>query len=111
MLQISPRKASVTEKLKISGCGFEPFAPVTIHATLDVPSVKLHLHSYAHITTSSEGSFDLQNTEPSGGSYLGVDSMGLFWEMEKSNDYFTRTSISQMLLWSLNTSLMFIKDT
>lgn len=82
LFHVTPKKACITEKLKISGRGFEPSSALTIYATVCYPSEGINMHSYAQISTASDGSFDLQNTESVGGSYTGIDGMGLFWSMK-----------------------------
>jgi len=68
--------------LKISG--LRPHKPVTVGAEA-VDQAGKKWHGEVTFTSDDHGRVDLDTAEPSGGSYQGVDGMGLFWSMNPSD--------------------------
>ena len=92
-LFVNPASSHTSSKVDIIGNGFKPDSPVTIQGTLICPEEGLDFQSYAHVYTDSKGSFDMATAESLGGTYTGVDKMGLFWSMEKQRESYDRASL------------------
>ena len=92
-LFVEPIITPVTEPVLIWGAGFEANAPITIQASMNCLSEKLSFNSHAHFTTSENGSFSLLDTKSTGGSYVGTNSMGLFWSMVHSEKSYSRVQV------------------
>lgn len=68
------------QQIHLKVTGLPAHKPVTVGAeAVDASGVKWH--SEATFTTDGDGGLDLDSAKPSGGSYQGVDGMGLFWSM------------------------------
>ena len=78
---VEPKESLVTDHVKIFGYGFKPNVPITIKSTVECISEKISFQSFGHFVTTNNGEFDLSSSASVGGSYEGVDSMGLFWSM------------------------------
>ena len=82
-LIVNPASSHTSSKVHIIGDGFQPNTPITIQSSLVCPDEGFDFQSYAHIYADKDGCFDLKTTESVGGTYQGVDEMGLFWSMVK----------------------------
>ena len=86
----SQRTSLMDEEVIISGSGFQPSQPITITGSVKSSSDKINLQSYAHITTDTDGRFDMTKNRSIDGTYCGVDGMGLFWSMKEIVGKFTK---------------------
>ena len=93
-LFVGPILTPVTEPVSIWGTGFKANHPITIQASLICLSEKLFFSSHAYFTTSENGSFNLRDTESTGGSYTGAHVMGLFWSMIHSENSYKRLQVA-----------------
>ncbi|XP_066914314.1 acyl-coenzyme A thioesterase 1-like [Clytia hemisphaerica] len=89
----SPATSHTSEKIGITGNGFKPDSPITIQSTLICPEERFDFQSYAHIYTNKDGCFDLKTNESVGGTYTGIEDMGLFWSMEKRGESYDRPTL------------------
>lgn len=80
MLHIHPKDPLMDEKVYLSISGLDPTQPVTISCRLKDEGC--FYVSYAHFTTSIDGTVNVSEHGSFGGSYVGVDTMGLFWSMQ-----------------------------
>lgn len=96
-LILTPTSCDMTQSIDICGEGFSPKTPLTIQNTLRCQSEYLDFESFAHITTGSDGKFDMSKTESTGGTYTGTDGMGLFWSMEKKGESQERVQLNNGL--------------
>lgn len=80
LIEITPRRALVDEKVTIRFLGFKPNESVTL-----VAEMRDHLdrpwQSYATYKTDDRGVLDIGSQKPISGTYNTVDPMGLFWSM------------------------------
>ena len=79
---VEPKESLLINPVRIFGSSFKPKSPVTVVASVVSKSENISFLSYANIITSYNGSFDLSETESIGGTYQGVQQMGLFWSMK-----------------------------
>ena len=89
-----PLKSLVTDRVSIRGEGFQPKTPLTIKASIDCTAELVSFVSHGHIVTSTNGCFDLSTSESVGGTYHGIDGMGLFWSMEKTGNSLGRINVN-----------------
>ncbi|XP_066914223.1 acyl-coenzyme A thioesterase 1-like [Clytia hemisphaerica] len=102
-IDLSPTVSHVSKKIDITGNGFDPDSPITIQSTLICSEEGFDFQSYAHTYTNKDGCFDLKTNESVGGTYTGVEDMGLFWSMEYQRKSYTRAAFNnglQDLLYS-----------
>ena len=86
-MHIKPPVSLITDCVNISGSGFEALSPITVKATAQCEAERLYFTSHGNFITSENGSFDVSTSKSFGGSYFGVDDMGLFWSMKgREND-------------------------
>nr|CAB3225038.1 bile acid-CoA:amino acid N-acyltransferase [Phallusia mammillata] len=71
------------EKITITVTGLKPSKVYTINASTKIENGAKWV-SFAQYKANENGCIDVSNQESIGGSYLGVDSMGLFWSMKQS---------------------------
>lgn len=55
--------------------------------------LRFDFQSYTHVFADKDGCFDLSTSESIGGTYTGVEDMGLFWSMEKQGNSYDRASL------------------
>lgn len=79
MLHINPAKCLMDEKVHIKITNLEPCENVTVRCTVEQNGFVYD--SLAHFIASSNGEVDLANDPSFGGSYIGIDQMGIFWSM------------------------------
>ena len=87
---MEPKASLIINPVRIFGSSFKPKSPVTVVASVVSKSENISFLSYANIITSSNGSFDLSETESIGGTYQGVQQMGLFWSMKNEPGSYNR---------------------
>ena len=104
-LKVEPYKSLIDEPVTLYGSGFERKSKITIQSVLKCPEEQIHFMSYGHYLTSDNGSFDLKEMSSLGGTYIGIDSSGLFWSMnhlEDSRDHFSLKDGKSILNYSFN---------
>ncbi|XP_046568731.1 acyl-coenzyme A thioesterase 1-like [Haliotis rubra] len=79
-LNVNPRVALVDEKVSITVNSLRPQQRVTI--LLRVEEGKVVFNSCAHFLTDQQGQVNVSQHASLGGTYRGVDSMGLFWSLK-----------------------------
>lgn len=89
-LHVSKKISLMDEAIVVSGSGFHPGQQITVRASVKSAADKINLQSLAHITANMEGNFDLSKNESVGGTYHGVNGMGLFWSMKEIEGKLTR---------------------
>ena len=81
MVSIAPERAFVDEVVRVRVCGALPGGRVRVAAwTMDDSSRRWE--SAAEFVARGDGTIDLAEDAAVGGSYRGVDAMGLFWSLE-----------------------------
>lgn len=80
---IEPKECLADEAVKIRVHGLRSHQNVTIYAWLQRNDVDI-FDSYAHYTATREGVVDISTQASAGGSYSGIEPMGLFWSMKSS---------------------------
>ena len=93
-LIINPASSHTSREVDIIGDGFLPDAPITIHSSLVCPEEYFDFQSYAHIYADKDGCFDISTAESIGGTYTGVEKMGLFWSMQNQSNSFDRAFLN-----------------
>lgn len=83
LLTASPARALIDELISIKGAFLPPQSPVTVCARMHCEDGDLW-ESFAHYTTTSDGTVNLTRDQSVGGSYLGCEPMGLFWSLQPS---------------------------
>ena len=86
-LIVSPEKTMFDEQIKIQIKGLATGAAVTV-AAICSPSINnpATFLSYAHYTANEEGVVDIETMASDGGSYVGVEPMGLLWSLTSTHD-------------------------
>ena len=85
---VEPQVSLVTDRISIYGEGFEANEAITIQGSVNCESEKLYFESFGHFMTSQASCYDLSQQESVGGTYTGIDEMGLFWSAKKiGNSY------------------------
>jgi dienelactone hydrolase len=82
-IQIAPNPAMVDEVVAIRVVGLPPGAHVLLHAYTE-DDAGLAWESHALFEADAGGRIDLAAQAPAGGTYSGVDPMGMFWSMAPS---------------------------
>jgi len=85
-LEITPSSVLIDDAIHIRASGLPSSQPITLVARVSEGGVKFdsHFESYAHYVTSSSGDVVLSRDASTGGSYTGLEPMGLFWSMVQS---------------------------
>ncbi|XP_078676593.1 acyl-coenzyme A thioesterase 1-like [Branchiostoma floridae x Branchiostoma belcheri] len=81
-LLVSPARALVDERVDITVESLSPRQPVTLQARLVEGTARFQ--SYAHYRADSAGRVVLGKQPALGGTYTGIDQMGLFWSLQPS---------------------------
>ncbi|KAI8511622.1 myristoyl-CoA hydrolase [Branchiostoma belcheri] len=79
---VSPARALVDERVDITVESLSPQQPVTLQARLVEESARFQ--SYAHYRADGAGRVVLGKQPALGGTYTGVDQMGLLWSLQPS---------------------------
>lgn len=82
IILVTPSSSLVTDRVKITGTGFTPFSPITIKTRVQCDEEDIRFSSQGCYVTNDDGSFDINQSASSGGTYTGSDGMGLFWSMK-----------------------------
>ena len=83
---VEPQTSLVTDRVSIYGEGFEANEAITTQASVRCESENLSFKSFGHFMTSQASCYDLSQQESVGGTYTGIDEMGLFWSASKVGD-------------------------
>ncbi len=84
-IEVNPPKALVDEVVSIRLLGFAPEDRVTIRANMRCSASSFY-ESWATFVVDETGQVDLSTQQPLTGTYEIIDSMGLFWSMQKHRD-------------------------
>ena len=83
---VQPYKSFIDQPVTIRGSGFKKNTKITAESVLQCSQEKLHFMAYGHYVTSDNGSFDAKEMNSFRGTYMGTDSLGLFWSMKQLQD-------------------------
>ena len=85
---IATRQTLMDEQVFIKVSGLQPSSKLTIIATSSVMVAigEALFYSFAHYFANDNGDVDLRNALSVGGSYDGIEPMGLFWSMVPAPD-------------------------
>jgi len=81
-IDVSATHSAIDESVGIRVNGLEPDQAVTVRASL--ASADRWFSSHASFVAPADGTVDLGALAPVGGTYAGVDPMGLFWSVGKT---------------------------
>uniref|UniRef100_A0AAV2KV87 Acyl-coenzyme A thioesterase 4-like n=1 Tax=Knipowitschia caucasica TaxID=637954 RepID=A0AAV2KV87_KNICA len=81
-LSVHPSRALVDEKVSVLVQNAGPGAALTVHSLLTSEDNKHHWQAFGHYTCDSTGALDLCEDPSLGGSYEGVEPMGLLWSLK-----------------------------
>lgn len=84
-ISITPNNCLADDEVKIHVQGLQSNQKVTLYAVLERSDVG-NFDSYAHYTASQDGTIDLGKDISTGGTYTGIEPMGLFWSMKPSKN-------------------------
>jgi dienelactone hydrolase len=79
-IEITPNPAMVDEEVSIQVYGLPPLAPALIFARTQ-DDAGLDWESHSMFTANAAGRINVTAQAPIGGTYSGVDAMGLFWSL------------------------------
>ncbi|KAK7104520.1 acyl-coenzyme A thioesterase 5-like [Littorina saxatilis] len=84
LIQVTPKVSLFTDKVHIKVQGLPSKAKVTLHAMTEHEWRRkpAQFVSCSHYVASHSGEVDLQKDASVGGTYTGVEPMGLFWSMQ-----------------------------
>lgn len=100
----TPTCSLIEDRVNIKGDGFTPNTKLTLACQLRCSKEDFDFTSYVHIISSHKGAFDLNVTPSLGGTYKGVNGMGLFWSMTSNNSKRLQiTNASNPLQYSVET--------
>ena len=80
IIRIEPMSSLIDDKIKIFASGLKPRQPVTLEAKIVGEKGEV-FESHAHYISDKYGEVDVSRDSSSGGSYKGVEPMGLLWSM------------------------------
>ena len=83
---VEPQTSLVTDRVSIYGEGFEANEAITIQGSISCEPENLSFKSFGHFMTSQASCYDLSQKESVGGTYTGIDEMGLFWSAKEIGD-------------------------
>nr|XP_039273633.1 acyl-coenzyme A amino acid N-acyltransferase 1-like [Styela clava] len=78
----APVTSFAGESIRIQIHGLPPSQSITIQS-LEISDHGYLFHAYAHYVASKYGDIDLEKDPAVGGSYNGIQKMGLFWAMKR----------------------------
>nr|XP_039270085.1 bile acid-CoA:amino acid N-acyltransferase-like [Styela clava] len=79
---VAPLTSLIDELVEIKARGLKPKQKITIQSRQTSEKGQL-FHALAHYITSETGLVTVSSDESLGGSYVGVEQMGLFWSMKR----------------------------
>ncbi|KAL2102597.1 hypothetical protein ACEWY4_001765 [Coilia grayii] len=80
VLSVQPTRALVDEKFKIAVRNLQPRQEVTLHS-LHQSEAKDYWEAFGHYTSDENGTVSVTEDASTGGTYTGVEPMGLLWSM------------------------------
>ena len=83
-LNIDQPVSMVDTEIEISAHNLEPYQKITVVAQIEEGSVRYISH--AHFVADKEGVVSLTNHPSLGGTYTGINSMGMLWSMRPSSE-------------------------
>ena len=83
MLNLRPRSSLVDSMTKIIVAGLKPFQKITLGANIVGDSGEI-FQSHAHYIADKHAEVDVYRDSSLGGSYSGVEPMGLLWSMKQA---------------------------
>ncbi|KAK0055119.1 acyl-coenzyme A amino acid N-acyltransferase 1 isoform X2 [Biomphalaria pfeifferi] len=83
---VEPKTAVFDEKVKIDLCGLPPGERVTLHGEVIQGEKQIIYASCGHYTTDPVGFISVSRQSSEGGTYTGVEPMGVFWSMKPAPD-------------------------
>ena len=84
-LNIDQPVSMVDSEIEISAHNLEPYQKITIVAQIEERSVRYISHAY--FVADKEGVVNLKSHPSLGGTYTGIDSMGILWSMRHSSEH------------------------
>ena len=81
-ISVEPSKSLINEKVQIKVLGLLPAERVTVSGVVTEQNMKFG--SYAWYQADNNGVIDLNKMASVGGSYRGIEPMGLFWSMQQT---------------------------
>ena len=81
IIRIEPMSSLIDDKIKIFASGLKPRQPVTLEAKIVGEKGEV-FESHAHYISDKYGEVDVSRDSSSGGSYKGVEPMGLLLEYD-----------------------------
>ena len=82
-LEVQPKKSFLDEQIRITANGLDPYGRYTITAFCRLENRHPGFWSHGHYVANSDGVIDVTTMASYGGSYVGVEPMGLIWSMKK----------------------------
>ncbi|XP_067686283.1 acyl-coenzyme A thioesterase 1-like isoform X1 [Haliotis asinina] len=90
-VNVSPGVALIDERIAITVSSLRPLQRVTVQAWVE--ERKAVFSSCGHFVADQQGQVDISQLASLGGTYKGVDSMGLFWSLKPVPGASTKTRI------------------
>ena len=85
-LNVSPRQCLIDQPFRIFAENLQPGNAYTITAFCKVPEIPDGFQAHAFYVADDMGKIDLDTSPSRGGSFIGVESMGLMWSMKNLNE-------------------------
>ncbi|PAA92827.1 hypothetical protein BOX15_Mlig030281g1 [Macrostomum lignano] len=80
-ISVNKLRSLVDERISIKVSGLPTNSPVTLH--LQIKETYGSFSAFGHYMTDEAGRLDLDSSCSVGGTYTGLDSMGLFWSLKQ----------------------------
>ena len=103
-LNVSPKQCPGDQLLRITAENLQPRKPYTIAAVCKIPEAPNGFLAYAFYVADDIGIIDLNTTPSIGGSFIGVEPMGLIWSMDYLNDNELERNVNKFRLLESTTS-------
>eukprot|EP00057_Strongylocentrotus_purpuratus_P033192 XP_790533.2 PREDICTED: acyl-coenzyme A amino acid N-acyltransferase 1 isoform X1 [Strongylocentrotus purpuratus] len=81
-VQVLPKSSLNDEDLHIKAVGLRPYQRVTLKAHVFTESGRRRFESHAHYLADDKGTVEVERAPSLGGSYQGIEPMGLLWSLE-----------------------------
>ena len=81
-LEVQPKESFLDERVRIIVTKLEPYGRYTLTAFCQLSDRHPGFLSHAHYVANSDGEIDVNTMTSYGGSYCGVEPMGLIWSMQ-----------------------------
>ena len=103
-ISVLPKQCLFDQPLRIIAENLQPRKSYTIVAQCKIDKVSKGFQSYAFYIADDKGKIDLNFTKSYGGSFTGIEPMGLIWSMESLNESEYMRNISKFRLQNPATS-------